>query len=221
MNPFDLAWKGTTIAQKRELLEHSRKERDRLISEDKAKDGQLGLASTCVDIISTAKAAIKEADARIDADARREWEALLEEALTISKEAVAAVVDANRAAWTPSDFEVAGAIIVQTAKGDIEEIQKGIAILRAGVEKAKTLENFAAVVLLYGQVVRAGMVWKEEHVVEISLLDLHAAIEQRGDLDEKVKTRAYRALAEGSKFLAIFYADKAGSENQKLKAEQI
>ena len=221
MNPNDLAWKGTTIAEKQELLEYSRQERDRLVSEGKAKDGYLGLASTCVDIIRTAEAAIKDADEKIDAGAHREWQKLLAEVMIISKEAVDLLLKEDRKDWTPSDYEVAGAILLQASEGDLDKIAEGRNLLEDGIAAANKLGNMSARVLLCGQIVRASMATKNAKQLKTDLFDLHKVIVDAGDLDPLVSTRVYRALAEGAKFLAISCAEEAGSENQMLKAKNI
>ncbi|MDB5259713.1 MAG: hypothetical protein JWO73_921 [Candidatus Taylorbacteria bacterium] len=213
MKPYDLAWKGTTVKHKRELLAHSLLERHRLINEGKIKGGQLQLASTCVDIIGTATAALEETEGIIN----EEWQKLLDEALEISKEAVALAEETDRSEWSSSDFEVAGVIILSTTK----DAEHALNLLKQGLSKAESEGNAGSKTLLLGQIVKALMAIGKADDIERALHDLHQSIEASSPLDPKVSGRAYRALAIGAKFLAIHYAKEAGSENQELKARNI
>jgi len=208
MKPSDLAWKGTTVEHKRELLTNSLKERDRLLSEGKIKDGQLQLGSTCVDIIGTATAALKEDPSNT------EWKKLLDEVETISKEAVdAALMDKND--WSSSDYEVAGIILTSS------DVDSALDLFRKGITKAEAEENVASKTLILGQIMKAFM--KNENIddVETALRDLDDSIVLNSPFDPKVATRVHNASAKGHKFLAIHYAKEAGSENQELKARNI
>ncbi|MFH1626771.1 MAG: hypothetical protein ABH971_01540 [bacterium] len=136
MDPYELAWKGTTIKQKKELLKYSLSERDRLVNKGKIKDGQLGLASTCIDIIGTAKAVMNE----IDEFKKVEWQKLLDEVKVISKKAVELAERENKNDWSSSDYEVAGTIILNTSKN----IKKAIDLFKQGVIKAENEKNISS-----------------------------------------------------------------------------
>jgi hypothetical protein len=222
MNPYDLAWKGTTTREKRELLEYSKNERDRLIAEGNAKDGYLGLASTCVDIIGTAKAGIKEADSKLNSTESGEWKALLDEATTVSRESVSLAEKLGTENWSSSDFEVAGAIIVKTQSDDVVAIEKAKKLFAEGQTQAKKEGDRVSEALITGQLIRAGIASKNIDEVKREIDDLYRLISTLADSsDDKNISRLYKALAEGSKYLAIYYAEKGGSENQIMKAKNL
>ena len=52
----NLAWQGTTVKEKRDLLNESILISEKLKLEGKIKDSFLSLASTCIDIVNTAQA---------------------------------------------------------------------------------------------------------------------------------------------------------------------
>ncbi|MES2622794.1 MAG: hypothetical protein V4576_00105 [Patescibacteria group bacterium] len=213
----DLAWKGTTTKQKRELLELSLAERDRLVADGKVRDGQLGLASTCVDIIGTANSVLKNEDA----SEREEWKKLLAEAREISTEAVATVENEDKDDWAPSEFEVVGAIYLKTADGDVEMLDHALELFNAGARKALSQGNKPMGVLLLGQVLRTMIAKGEIDEVKRMMYSFHTAIIEAGKLTPEVETRVYRALAEAVKFVSIQVAENAGLDNQALKGKAI
>ncbi|MFH1626770.1 MAG: hypothetical protein ABH971_01535 [bacterium] len=76
-------------------------------------------------------------------------------------------------------------------------------------------------IFLLGKFVKVFMETEEIDKLEIALYDLHNSIKSSSPFDPKIATRIYSALAKGSKFIAIYYAQKANSENQELKARNI
>lgn len=215
MNPYDLAWKGTTVEEKRALLEHAKIERDRRIKENDAKNGHLGLASTCVDIIGTAKSVINESESSL----KDRWNELLEECLVISKDAVIRA-EKEKDIWTPNDHEIAGIIYIYTAKEDPKALDHAVDLFKEGIQKARTQNNTEAEALLLAKLVKADMAKEDYSALPSSLMILHKAVEEK-KFDLKTMTRLYQTLAEGAKFLAIQLAKDAGSENQVLKAKSI
>jgi hypothetical protein len=220
MNPYELAWKGVTIEDKKRLLDHSLLKRNRLAAEGKIKDAQLGLASTCVDIIGTSRSAIREAEREKNMVMKAEWQELQDEAVSISKEAVDKALKGDKSDWSPSDFEVAGAILSKTADGDIDILNKASEILQAGFGKAEETADLNEQVLILGQLIRNSIEKVDIKEVEKRISELNKIVESNS-FDNKVMTRLRRALAEGNKYLAIEYAKKAESENQELKARNI
>ena len=164
MNPNDLAWKGTTVEQKQQLLDYSLRERERLVKEGKVKDGQLGLASTCVDIIGTAKAALKDAECR--EAAKPGWRDLLKRATSLAEEAVKLAEQAGTDDWTPGEFEVAGATILRTADGDSAEIDHAVKLFDQGLDKARDQKDVSANILLFSQLVKSSIARGNVHSIE-------------------------------------------------------
>ena len=229
MNPYDLAWKGITIQDKRKLLDHILKEHNRLIEEGKAKDAQLGLASACVDIIATAKAALKESKGELDRVKDEAWRMLLDEAVKLAIEAVD-LAERDGAILSPVEFEVAGAAILATANDDAAKIDRAIDLFRQGTDQTDHTPDLAAELRIYGQIIKAlaakGDVMKLEDALnglERSLFQARFNAQMKGGpkLEPKDLTRIRRSMAVGNKFLAIYYAKEAGSENQELKARNI
>jgi hypothetical protein len=226
-----LAWNATAVASKKQLLAFSHEEKDRLLAAGKKKDAYFALASTCVDIIHTAVAAIKELNQRIEqtqhgdpGPLKNEWEKLLKEASGVGREAVSIANKEDKAAWTPGDFEVIGTITLCTGNDSPEEIMRAISCYEEGIKIAEKQKKKVPRALLFAQLVRAAIATGNKSVIEQSLQNLHACImdsEVVSEIDTKHMTRLWRALAEGAKSLAIHYAKISGSENQELKARQI
>lgn len=216
MNPYDLAWKGKTVKDKQELLVWSIKERDRLILDGKIKDAQLGLASTCVDIINTAESQLKD-KANLE---ENEWTGLLNKASDLAKEAVELVLKEKKSDWKPSDYEVAGVIILKTStNNDGNKLAKEL--FDEGLKSAVETKDEVEELLIIGQIIRLNISEKNKEAIISASRNLQEKLIQSKSLDPKYSTRLYRALAEGYKFLAIQFAIDAQSENQEIKARGI
>jgi hypothetical protein len=217
MNPHDLAWKGVTVKEKRKLLKHSIQEKDRLIAEGKAREGWLGLGSTCVDVIGTARAKGKHSEFFTGLG----WDGLLVEAVSSAKEVMANVGEPNDE-WLPSDYEVAAVLLMKTEiEPDAAALNKAERFLNSGIQAADFSEvpHPDSKVLLLSQKVRLNMMRKEVGMLQHGLERLTEFISDISNLH--VLTRVHRSLAEGHKFLAIHYAEEASAENQVLKARAI
>ncbi len=233
--PYSLAWNGTSAHEKRELLKYAYEEKQRRLEAGKTKDAYLGLASTCVDILGTAKAAIAEIN-KADGTAselrevmssegigslKKEWESLHDETIRIAKETIEIAGREDKSDWTPSDFEVMGTIILRTGHLNPNEIGEAVSLFGRGIAIAEQLGNVEAKALLQAQLIRTAIASENSTAVDQNIQDLYATMREHPTMEAKHMTRLYRALAEGSKFLAIYFARSAGSENQELKAKNI
>lgn len=226
-----LALNGTTIQQKRDLLGYAIEEKTRLVEAGKAQGAYFGLAATCIEILGTAKAAISEiekvnganteADQNLAASLKQEWVALYNQCAEIAKESVGVMNRLDKATWSPTDFETIGTIILRTGDHTPEEINQSIAFFEEGIARAEQISNIGGKASLYAQLVRAAMATENAATVDQSLKNLYTVILNSPTLEAKHLTRLYRVLAEGSKYLSIYYAQIAGSENQELKARNI
>ncbi len=217
MNAHQLAWKGTTPAHKRELLEHSKAERVRLISEGKIKDGHIGLASTCIDIINTAEPALKHKDGEYD-----EWRALSEDATVLGQAIIGELFELSQDDWTSSDFEVVAVIILKTQAEKEHKLEMAVRLLGKGREKAIDEDNIPSLARLTAQLVRANILHGFSVETQKQLDELCDILRHHRDVMEPEDlTRLYRAQAEAAKHIAIEIAEKAGLHNQVIKAKAI
>jgi hypothetical protein len=233
--PYSLAWNGTSVHEKRELLKFAYEEKTRRLEAGKTKDAYLGLASTCVDILGTAKAAIAEIN-KVDGTnvqsiplptpesmdgLKKEWKSLHDETAEIARDAIKIAGKEDKTDWAPSDYEVIGTIILRTGEYSPDEITEAVGFYEQGIAKAEEVHNIEAKALLQAQLVRAAIETENSATVDQNLRNLYSTMRDMPGMEAKHLTRLYRAFAEGAKYLAVHYAQSAGSENQELKAKNI
>jgi hypothetical protein len=195
MHSHELAWKGITVEEKRELL-------------TTALQGEsLYLGSTCIDIMSTAQAAIKEGKDTA------EWQELLGECRTHAEKVIAEMVPQSKEGWEPSNYEIVGTLLLR-----LDRPVEAKSLFEEGIVRAQ--ENVPMKALLEAQMIRVAI--GENDIAEVmGALDVLQHTLREGDFDPTVLTRVHRALAEGHKFLAIRYAEDAELDNQVMKARAV
>ena len=207
----NLAWQGTTIEEKKDLLNESILLSEKLKNDDAIKDSYLSLASTCIDIINTTLAVRKTSNWN------KEWEKLEKDAVKIVSDTIKNFKPKGYKDWFPSDFEVMSIILIMSdSKTNLSKAQKYI---EEGVKKSIDLKDKKSEALLFAKLLKIDIENKNYKKLKIDIETLAKMIVK---IDEPtVSTRIYRAIAESSKFLAIEIAKKAKLDNQVLKAKNI